>query len=219
VAGNSVDGMEQLRTQVSDFVRSLTWHRRLLAAGLAAAGTALAIDAASPAPPETTTVLVAASAVKGGTVLGSEHIEAAEIDPALVPDGALTRDQAIARTLAGPMNPGEILTTTRVVGKDILSGWGADVVAVPIRLIDASASGLLRHGDRIDIIAARADGSERTDVIAESVPVLTVTTDESDTIGSGGDLVVVAASANQASAIAAAITSGQLSYALRSSAP
>lgn len=207
--------MNELRNRVIMFARSLTWHRRLLAAGLAAAGTAVAIEAASPEPPATTPVIVAAQAVPGGTVISREHLASAEVPPEIVPEGAVTRPDALGRMLAGPINAGEILTDTRIVGDRLLTGWGAGLVAVPVRFGDTAAAQLLRHGDRIDVLATRADGSGATDVVARAVPVLTVTTDESGTINSGGSLVIVGATDEQATAIAGATTMSQLSFALR----
>src|SRR6476620_2344630 len=52
-----------------DLRRAASWHRRLLVAGLLAASAAFAIDALSPPPPRTESVLVAAKDLAGGTRL------------------------------------------------------------------------------------------------------------------------------------------------------
>lgn len=198
-----------LRPRLAAFVRSLTWHRRLLAAGLAAGALALAIEAASPAPPATTPVTVAAKDLRGGAVVNGSDVTTAKLPPDAVPDRALTRSDVIGRTLAGPMTKGEVLTDVRVVGESMTAGWGSAMTAVPVRLADAGAAALLSPGDRIDVVAAGVDGAGGVDVVAYGVPVLTVTKSKQL---SGGGLVMVAASADQATSIAGAAVASQLTY-------
>ena len=202
--------MDDWRAQFTRWVRTIAWHRRLVAAALAAGAVALAVDAASPAPPETREVVVAARDLPGGTTLGEADLSTAQLSPGVVPDGATAIEDANGRVLAAPMRAGEPLTDVRLVGQALLDGWGPDVVASPVRVADAGAVGLLRPGDRIDLLATSADGTGATQVVAPGVPVLTLM--------AGGDvlvegaLLVVAATPDQAAALAGAAVTSRLSF-------
>ncbi|HEY9409653.1 MAG TPA: Flp pilus assembly protein CpaB [Jiangellaceae bacterium] len=202
--------MDDWRAQFTRWVRTIAWHRRLVAAALAAGAVALAVDAASPAPPETREVVVAARDLPGGTTLGEADLSTAQLSPGVVPDGATAIEDASGRVLAAPMRAGEPLTDVRLVGQALLDGWGPDVVASPVRVADAGAVGLLRPGDRIDLLATSADGTGATQVVAPGVPVLTLM--------AGGDvlvegaLLVVAATPDQAAALAGAAVTSRLSF-------
>lgn len=203
--------MDDWRAQFTRWVRTIAWHRRLVAAALAAGAVALAIDAASPAPPETREVVVAARDLPGGTTLGEGDLSTAHLSPGVVPDGATAMEDASGRVLAAPMRAGEPLTDVRLVGQALLDGWGPDVVASPVRVADAGAVGLLRPGDRIDLLATSADGTGATQVVAPGVPVLTLMAGGDDVLAEGA-LLVVAATPDQAAALAGAAVTSRLSF-------
>lgn len=205
--------MDDLRFRVTHFLRSLTWHRRLLAGGLAAAGVAIAIEAAQPDPPPTSPVVVAATSLDGGTVIDADDVTTAELPPSTVPEGALEKSDVVGRTTSGPLNAREVLTDARLVGEAAVAGWGDDLVATPVRLADPASAVVVRPGDHIDVLAAAADGLGESRVIAASVPVLTVLEGGDDTV-SDGPLLVVAATSDQALAIAGAAAGSHLSYTL-----
>jgi pilus assembly protein CpaB len=164
--------------------RAIAWHRRLLAAGLAAGAVALTISAVQPRPPHTVPVLAAAHDLGGGIQLRRDDVTTVRLPHRLVPAGALRPSGGVSGlTLAAPMRRGETLTDARIIGPGLLSGstpFGpsrseqlragqprgqqrtgqpgneAEVVAVPVRLADAEAARLVRAGDQVDVLAADA---------------------------------------------------------------
>ncbi|PZF83926.1 Flp pilus assembly protein CpaB [Jiangella anatolica] len=203
--------MDDLRSALQRLLRTAGWHRRLLAAGLAAAAVAFAIQAASPAPPRTVDVVVAARDLPGGVVLADDQVTMAAFPPGAVPDGVVERSQALGALLAAPVRAGEPITDRRLLGPGLLAGWGTDVVAAPVRVADAGAVGLLRPGDRIDLLATSVDGAGGTDVVAAGVPVLAVPS-AGEAMLAEGALVLVAATPDQAAGLAAAAVTSRLSF-------
>lgn len=57
-----------------DLRRAASWHRRLLVAGLLAASVAFGIQALSPTPPRTESVLVVTKNLSGGTRLAPDDV-------------------------------------------------------------------------------------------------------------------------------------------------
>lgn len=147
-------------TALRDLRRAVSWHRRLLAAGLAAAAVAFGLSALSPAPAPTVAVLAASRDLPGGAALVEADLHTVRMPPAAVPAGALRPGAAVlGRLVAGPVRRGEALTDVRLVGPDLLAALGgpaagAEVVAVPVRIADAGSVALLRSGDHIDVLAA-----------------------------------------------------------------
>lgn len=225
--------------------RAVLARRRSLAAGCVAAAVAAGLAAVRPPPPPTTQVLVAARTLPGGLTVGPEHVGTAARPRALVPDGALTRTgQAVGRTLAGPVRAGEVLTDVRLLGPALLatatgfdgttgSGGGAgDLVAVPLRIADPGVVGLLRPGDRVDVIAAPVDpGGGEARVLAWGLTVLAIPEGTrpggawgwsgagagAADLGSGGDggLLVLAGTLPVAVDLAGAAVAARLSVVLR----
>jgi pilus assembly protein CpaB len=203
--------MDHRREWLNRLLTGLAWRRRLLAGGLAAAGAALAIEAASPAPPPTAEVIVAARPLPGGHTLTADDVRTAAYHPDTVPAGALGPDDVLGRVLAGPLDDGEPLTATRVIGPGLLDGWDRSLVAVPVRIADAGSVGLLRPGDVIDLVATSMDGMGETGVVAAGVPVLTIRPDD-ETLTADGALVVVAGTREQATTLAGAAVNARLSF-------
>ncbi|HSI92190.1 MAG TPA: SAF domain-containing protein [Jiangellaceae bacterium] len=196
--------------------RAALWHRRLLAAGLAAAAVALIIHAAQPTPPATTPVLVAARDLPGGATLTDADLATADVLPETVPDGALPDVSAgLGRLLAGPVRAGEPITDVRLTGPSLVDGWGDDLVAVPVRIADPGVVTMVRPGDRIDLIAASMDGHTEAGVLAAQVPLLAVPAPADGGLLADGALLVVAVPIEQAAALAQAAVTSRLSVALR----
>lgn len=208
--------MKDMRHALQRFLHAVSWHRRLLAAGLAAAAVAFAIEAAKPAPPPSVEVMVAADDLAGGSTLSPDRLTTARLPSAAVPKGVMERSEAIGHVLAGPIRAGEVITDRRLVGPDLVAGWGPDVVAVPVRLADAAATVYLDHGDRIDLLATQVDGSGQTTVVAADVPVLSLpaSSDDTSALGNTGALLLIAATPDQAAALAQAAVTSRLSFTL-----
>jgi len=203
-----------------DLRRAASWHRRLLVAGLLAASVAFAIDALSPPPPRTESVLVAAKDLAGGTRLLPDDIRMKDVPPASLPDGAVrSRDFAAGRTLDAPVRKGEVLTDVRLVGKTFLDSYGDGLVAAPVRIADAASVQLLRAGDRVDVLAAgtgaEGSGTSAARVVADAAPVLALPPTSGSPLGAGdidpGALVVVVTSPETAARLAAAAVTDRLS--------
>lgn len=203
--------MNDLRSALQRLLRAAGWHRRLLAAGLAAAAVAFAIQAASPDPPPTVDVVVAARDLPGGVVIDGDDLTFVALPPDAVPSGAMARSGAVGALLAAPVRAGEPITDRRLLGPGLLEGWGDDVVATPVRVADAGAVDQLRPGDRIDLLATALDGAARTDVVAADVPVLTVPAAGDGGLAEGA-LVLVAATPDQAAGLATAAVTSRLSF-------
>lgn len=193
--------------------RAVLRRRRPLAALLTAVAVASGVHAAVAPPPPRVPVLVAAHDLPSGVVLTDDDLTNAEFAPGSVPAGLATA--ALGRTLAAPVRRGEPLTDVRLVGPALSDGYPG-LSAVPVRLPDAGAVGLLRVGDRIDLVAADPQGSG-AEVVAAGVPVLAIphaTADVGAVGGTGlpGRLVVVGVESTQVSRIADAAVRDFLSF-------
>jgi pilus assembly protein CpaB len=204
-------------------------HRRLLGAVLLAWAAVLALAEVSPPPPPTRPVVVAAHDLPTGLALTVEDVQVMDVPEAVALPLALAEPQDVSgQVLAGPVLAGEPLTPARFQGPALLSGQPRGVQALPVRVADAGAAEVLRPGDRIDVLAALADGRiTAVRVVAANLPVLVAPTPQTDTDGGlvgglatgagdlGGGLVVVAASPPQVRALVGAASEAPLWFSLR----
>ncbi|GAA2759044.1 Flp pilus assembly protein CpaB [Actinopolymorpha rutila] len=189
------------RGVLGEVARAISRHRRLVAAGLAAAGVALALHLLAPEPPRTVTVLAAARDLPGGAPLTAGDLHEVALPPHVVPSGVLLPGDSRAgrpgrrgAVLAGPVRAGEPLTDARLLGPDLLARVrsSTQVVAAPVRVADPGSLALVRPGDRIDLLAAETgvDQAPRpARVVATHVRVLALpgsTGDGADSAQSGG---------------------------------
>lgn len=175
-------------------------RRRLLAAALTAVAVAAGLQAAAAPPAPTVPVVVAARDLPAGMVLSEADLRAVGYPPGSVPQG-LTGD-AVGRTLASPLRAGEPVTDVRLVGPALTDGYPG-LVGVPVRLPDAGMAGLLRVGDRVDLVSADPqDGG--ASVVASGVPVLALPapSQAGDPAGLPGRLVVIGAEPSDVERIA-----------------
>jgi pilus assembly protein CpaB len=208
--------------------RAMLWHRRLLAAGLAAAAVAAALTVLAPEPPSTVEVLAASRDLTGGSALQADDLDTVALPPGSVPDGTVRERSAVeGRVLAGPIRRGEPITDVRLVGRELLAAYatrGERLVATPVRIADAGAAGLLRPGDVVDVLAAETGehATDRVSAVATEVRVLTVPQAADDgplAAGPGladGALVVLATTSEVAALLARAAVTSRLSVAVRS---
>lgn len=195
---------------VLDLLRVLTRRRRLIAAALAALAVALALPVLAPST-SGVPVLTATRDLPGGAVLEPGDLVRVTVERA--PDGALSTGWE-GQLLAGPVRRGEALTDVRVVGRSLLDGLGAHLVATPVRLADPAAALLLRSGDVVDVLAAatREDGPGYAEVVAASARVVAVPAASPDEEGA---LIVVAVPERTASRLAGSVVSSRLSVVVR----
>lgn len=207
----------------------LAWHRRTIAAVLAAASVAVALLATRPAPPPAVATLVAAHDLDGGAVLSSDDLRRVDMPPDLVPEGAFGSDASLSgRVVAGPVRSGEPVTDVRLVGPGLLAAYENDgLVAAPVRLADPNSVELLRPGDLVDVLATPAELSDVAGTasgvahtVAPEVRVVTVPGARASPalVGAGGEsgaLVVLATTPAVAASLARASTDSRLSIVLR----
>lgn len=164
-------------------------RRRLLAVGCVAVAMISALRATAAPPPTTVAVQVLTRAVPAGTVIEAGDLGVVAFAPGSVPDD-LAADP-VGRAVATAVARGEPLTTTRLVGAALATGAGRR--AMPVRFPDAGTAGLLRVGDRIDVVAVDPQGAAAA-LVATDVPVLAVPRPDPTSAGDGslpGRLVVL----------------------------
>lgn len=193
--------------------RRVLRHRRGLAAVALGAAVLFGLRAVAPAPPATVAVWTASRDLTSGAVLSASDLEQRRVDAGAAPADRVTEPtQVLGRTLAAPVSRGEVLTTSRAMTAGLLRGYpGRD--AVPVRITDADVVGLLRVGDRIDLVAADPDGRQQPALLAEDVPVVAVPRSQPGAFDSGapGRLVVVAVPSALATRVSTAAVSDYVS--------
>jgi Flp pilus assembly protein CpaB len=187
-------------------------RRRSLAAVTAAVAVLATVQAARPPGDHTIPVTVAAQDLASGTKLTSGDLEIRQLPADSAPHGLETHP--VGRTLAAPMRQGEPITDVRLVAPALTAGYPGRV-AMPVRIADADMVGLLRVGDRVDLVAADPRSGTAT-YAALDVPVLAlpIPPDEGGPSSLGGRLVVVAALPDEVGQVAAASATDLLSVVL-----
>ncbi|MDR6173588.1 pilus assembly protein CpaB [Nocardioides zeae] len=183
---------------------ALARRRRWLAAACALVAVGATVAALRPAPPATSTVVVAAAPLAAGTVLEAADLVTVAVPPEAAPPGRLAVDELVGAVVAAPVDAREPLTSRRIVGASALAPAEGEVT-VPIRLPDAGVASLLGVGDVVDVLATDAEsGTTRT--AARDVRVVALPPDDGDVgaAGLGGRLVVVAAPRETAVTLAGA---------------
>ncbi|WP_344076539.1 Flp pilus assembly protein CpaB, partial [Nocardiopsis metallicus] len=206
-------------------------------AGLAAISAVLVLR---PPPEPGTEVLVAARDLDAASPLSGEDLTSLLLPDRVVPDGALrpetvapeadSADKAVPSPgpvgllLNAPVRRGEVLTDARLSDPPALP-YGPDLVAVPVRVADPGAVGLLTPGSRVDVLAATGPGDlgglggppvragPAVEVVGDC-PVLAVPA-EDERGGEGGALVLIAATPEEARALAGHATTSRLSVTIR----
>jgi Flp pilus assembly protein CpaB len=195
-------GLPPARRRLRAVRHQLRRRRRLIAAALTAVAALAALRTLAPPPIETVEVLVAARDLPSGSLLGEDDLVARDWPADLAPPDAAVR--AAGRVLAAPIGRGEALTDVRLVGPGLALAHPGETV-VPVRLPDAGMAALLHAGDEVDLMATDP-GTGEAALVARDVTVLATPTGvpEGPAGGSGGALVVVGASAEEAVTIAGA---------------
>ena len=190
--------------------------RRAAAALLAAAALFLALRPAPPAvpPPAAVPVAVAAVDLPAGTALSGQDVAVARLPPGAVPSGVVPDgDSLVGRVLAGSVRAGEPLTDARLVGPGLTALLPTDQVAAPVRLADLAVAGLVRAGDRVDVLAALPD-IEHAEVVAAGALVLSAPRSSGDDVDPAAGLLVLAVDPATAARLAAVSTTATLTVSL-----
>lgn len=207
------------RTFAHQLGRAVSRHRRLLAAGLAAAAMTIALTTLRPEPEPTVQVPVAAKDLSAGTNLRAAHIGTAALPREVVPDGAFPDTSGlVGQVLSGPVRRGEPITDARLVGASSIDGYGKGRVGTPVRIADEGMAALLKPGSVVDVLAVPGAGglepSGPAKVVASGVRVVAIPRG-SAAAGASGTLIVVAATPAQAKALTRSAADSRLSVTLR----
>ena len=212
-------------------------HRQLLAAALAGIAVLMTISLLQPPPPTTTAILVATRDLPAGHAITDADVSEAQWPTSVGPPPTVSDVAEIrGRVTTGPLASGEPIGVTRIIGPGLLELAGAtradgtEFVAAPIRLADSGQAALIRPGDTVDVIAARASdgGGQSAERVATDVRVITIAGANDDASGllpgSGdsstaatetGSLIVLAVTPVTATDLAAASTRSKLSVVLK----
>lgn len=154
--------------------RRLLIHRRGLIALCVAVLVWSVIVALRPPSPPTATVWTAVRDLPSGTVLQPEDLRATAVPPAATPRAAHDLLTLTGRVLATPVGAGEVASSTHLMRNEHLNGYPGRS-ALPLRIPDADTVGLLRAGDRVDLVASdpqlvRGGTRIATDAIVLALP-------------------------------------------------
>ncbi len=159
--------------------QALLARRRLVTAALAAAAVAAGLRVLAPEPADTVAVPVAVADLAAGHLLTDGDLRLAPWPADLAPSGLAARP--FGSTLAAPVRRGEPITDARLRGAGLLLGQAPGTGSMALWLSEPTA-GLVRAGDRVDVLAGPPPGGLATategsvadvaDVVAESVLVL-----------------------------------------------
>lgn len=144
------------------WTRSLLF-RRLCAGALLVIAALAAVSAGRG--DQLTPVVVADRDLTPGSRLTSADVVIREVDPAMIPAGALTDPAALTdSTVTGPVRKGEIFTDTRVLSSrlpmELLDR--DDARLVPVELTDGAVIDLLREGDVVDVLSIDESDGDQT---------------------------------------------------------
>ncbi|PSK98404.1 Flp pilus assembly protein CpaB [Murinocardiopsis flavida] len=204
---------------------ALAAARRRRAAGAACAALALvgALLLIRPPPAATAEVLVAARDLNALAPLSGADFATRSQERGTVPDGALPPTAPPrGASLSAPMRKGEVFTGARIA-EPLTAGYGAALVAAPVRIADRGTAALLRPGTRVDVIAAAqdplaaevdADSAATAEVVAADRPVVALPREQAGE-GEPGALIVIAATREEARRLAIGTLAGRLSVTIR----
>lgn len=195
-------GLPPARRRMRALRHQLRRRRRLIAAALTAVAALGALRVVAPPPADTVEVLVAARDLPSGSRLAEADLVARDWPADLAPPRAAAAPAG--RVLAAPIGRGEVVTDVRLVGPGLAHAQTGETI-VPVRLPDADMAALLRAGDVVDLLATDP-GTGAASLVARDVTVLATPTGspEGAARGPDGALVVVGASATEATEIAGA---------------
>jgi pilus assembly protein CpaB len=166
----------QVRTRWRRWGRRMRRQRRLLAAALLAIATAVALQGIIPTERNGPLIAVTARDLPAGHRLTAADLTHQHWPAGTAPTGTVPHPEG--KVLASPVRKGEPVTDARLTGRGLLTGQPTGTVAVAVRLADPAASGLIRPGDRVDVLSLPpVDGlpaATATATLAEAALVLAV---------------------------------------------
>lgn len=152
------------------FLRTISWHRRKIAALLAALGTFVLLTHFSGSDEPTAQVVTVTRAVSAGDTLTSSDVTLTDVPAALVPAAALTDDGEVAgRTAAVALTAHTVVQPALLVsGEPPPPGRSL----VPITVNNAQLREILTPGLRIALVSSLGDvpGIVTDDAVVHTLP-------------------------------------------------
>lgn len=177
--------------------------RRLLAASCLILAIIMSLRANSHSDPE---VVIIAKPVAAGAVIQEADLALAAYPRDLHPANiVLTKSEAIGKTVAHPMAPGDPVTSRSFLGTELAdalshtSFGGEPVALVPIKLADPATAALVHPGVPVSVVMSE-QGRER--VLADDARVVFATSTDKEKLGAGSVLVALPQSTGHAVAAA-----------------
>ncbi|GAA1007738.1 hypothetical protein GCM10009551_088320 [Nocardiopsis tropica] len=210
-------GAERLRAALRPgWARTLA-ARRAAAALLAVLALVLAVTTEPRGP--RAEVLTAARELGPGGKLTADDVRLTTVPAELAPqDALLAADEAVGRSVTGPVGVGEILTDRRVLTDRTAGQIRPGARLVPVALQDSATMDLLRPGDVVDVVAQRKPRAGDQDdgaplVLARSATVAVAAAAQGPR--QQARTAMLAMSESEAHAVAAAALSSPLSVVFR----
>jgi Flp pilus assembly protein CpaB len=210
--------LRRARAPLGRRLRIAAWRARFLLAALGLGFAAsIAVEALAPPAPDSVGVLVAAHDLAAGRTLTPADVAVAQVPPGAAVAGSRAspgaRAALVGATTAVPVPAGLPLVDGVLVGNRLVGPPGTVVTAV--RPADDTVARLLGAGDRVDLLAAPADGGPGQ-VVAHRALVLASpgAPATGGLIGAGSDderaTLLVAVQSEDAAALAGAVTGTSL---------
>lgn len=157
-------------------LRILVWRlRRVWVLAAALVVVAAVARTLAPPPPATEAVVVAARDVPAGAVLNAADLRVEHLAPRSVPDTAYgAEDDLVGRGVAVDLPRGLPVVDGVLEGPRFGIDAPAGTVVVPVQLSGAAGGGLLRPGDRVDLVAP-ADVAWSVEEGTEGAPTVLAT--------------------------------------------
>lgn len=116
-------------------------------------------------------VVVTARDLAVGARLAAGDLRMAQWPRQFVPPRAITTvDAAVGRRLAAALGRGEVITGTRLVGRDLATGLAADQVASTV-IVSGNAGAMVHAGDRIELLPAPPNDPITDESTPSRVPI------------------------------------------------
>lgn len=184
--------------------RALLWRwRYVVAVGLLALATLLTLQEVRPAPPPSQPVLVAATDLPAGHVIGPRDVTTETRSRA--PAGALEPAAAVGARTAVAVPEGLAVVDSLLSGPGVAASAPPGMVVVPVHVADPAVLALLRPGDRVDLYQAPVDSGAldgEAELVAAGALVLALPMEEE-----AGGLLDLPAAVSESALIVAAIES------------
>ena len=157
------------------FLRTLSWHRRKVAAVLAALGALAMMSHFSGATEPVASVVTLTRGISAGTVIESDDVSLREVPQSLIPAGALTElADALGHSAAASLTSSTVLQSGLLVAGEPPNPGRS---LVPITVRDPQLREILSAGLRIALVSAVGDvpGILTEDALVHTLPQVAAT--------------------------------------------